>query len=212
MWFRKAGAVVGVIATCGFTMLIGSVGPEGLHLDKLAGRVGIDLTQPKPVDPIAGDRLTRDVWANTFGRKVSDIPVDQAPTDTGLVGRFETPVNAAERYGQRLRGYVTAPATGDYTFWVSGDDEAELWLSTSADPKDKVKIAWNDDWTPPRVWDWFSTQKSKPVSLVATQRYYVEALMKEDRGDDGLAVGWSRPGESTDRPSEVIPGDVLSPM
>src|SRR5678815_837051 len=40
--------------------------------------------------------------------------------------------------------------------------------------------------------------------------YYVEALMKEGTGNDNLAVGWARPGQSIAVPSEVIPGTYLS--
>ena len=43
------------------------------------------------------------------------------------------------------------------------------------------------------------------------ESYYVEALMKEAGGGDNLAVGWAKPGESTNAPSQVIPGSVLSP-
>ena len=35
----------------------------------------------------------------------------------------------ADNYGTRMRWYITAPATGNYTFWIAGDDNSELWLS-----------------------------------------------------------------------------------
>ncbi len=212
MQFRQAGIFVGTVATCAFTMLVGSVGPAGLHLDTLGERIGIHKSPPPPPDQVVGDRLTREVWADVAGRAVSDIPLETKPTRTGLVGRFETPMNVGDEYGQRLRGYLTAPATGDYTFWISGDDQAELWLSTSEGADDKVKIAWHGEWTEHHVWDRFSTQRSKPIPLVEGAKYYIEALMKEGTGNDGVAVGWSRPGEPTNQPSDIIPGEVLSPM
>ena len=48
------------------------------------------------------------------------------------------------------------------------------------------------------------------IPLLAGQKYYVEALMKEGSGSDNLAVGWARPGQSVSAPSEVIPGTYLS--
>lgn len=45
--------------------------------------------------------------------------------------------------------------------------------------------------------------------LVAGQVYYIDALMKEGSGSDNLAVGWSKPGQSTNSPSQVIPGSNL---
>jgi PA14 domain len=212
MGFRKAGTFVGALATCGFTMLIGSVGPEGFHLATLAERVGLGISTEQPAEQIFGDRLTREVWTNISGRDISEIPLAKAPDSTSLLRQFEAPTNAGDKYGQRIRGYLTAPSTGEYTFWVSGDDQAEFWLAPSADANDRIKVAWQEDWTPSQIWDWFPTQRSASIALVEGQKYYVEALMKEDVGGDGLAVGWSRPGEPVDRPSEVVPGDVLSPI
>ena len=125
---------------------------------------------------------------------------------------FEAPTDWADNYGTRLRGYITAPVTGSYTFWIASDDNSELWLSTNDNPVNKVKIAFNADWTASREWNKLPSQKSAPIPLIAGQRYYVEALQKEGGGGDNLAVGWARPGQATSAPSEVIPGSVLSPF
>ena len=102
--------------------------------------------------------------------------------------------------------------TGDYTFWIASDDNSELWLSTNDNPVNKVKIAFVADWTTSHEWNKLSSQKSAPIPLDANQRYYVEALQKEDGGGDNLAVGWARPGQATSAPSEVIPSSVLLPF
>ena len=47
------------------------------------------------------------------------------------------------------------------------------------------------------------------ITLVAGQRYYIEALMKEGGGGDNLAVAWAVPGTST---PVVIAGQYLSPF
>ena len=41
-----------------------------------------------------------------------------------------------------MLGYVTPPTTGYYTFWIASDDNSELWLSTDANPANKVRIAY----------------------------------------------------------------------
>ena len=133
------------------------------------------------------------------------------PNTTDTLPSFEAPTDWADNYGTRLRGYITAPVTGGYTFWIASDDQSELWLSTNDNPLNKVKIASVPDWTNSRQWDKFSSQKSAAITLQANQRYYVEALQKEGGGGDNLAVGWARPGQSS-VPSEVIPGSVLSPF
>ena len=145
--------------------------------------------------------------------QVALIPVGTTPPNTtDTLPSFEAPTNWADNYGTRLRGYITAPVTGGYTFWIASDDKSELWLSTEDNPVNKVKIASVPDWTDSREWNKFPSQKSAAITLMADQRYYVEALQKEGDGGDNLAVGWARPGQSTTGPSEVIPGSVLSPF
>ena len=156
--------------------------------------------------------ISREVWTGISGTFVSNIPVGTAPNIIDTLPSFEAPTNWAENYGTRIRGYITAPATGDYTFWIASDDNSELWLSTNDNPANKVKIGEVLDYTDSRQWNKYSTQKSPPFLLTQGEQYYVEALHKEGGGGDNLAVGWAKPGESISAPSEVIPGSVLSPF
>lgn len=161
--------------------------------------------------PTAGF-ISREVWTGVSGTAVVDIPVGTTPNITDTLSSFEAPIDWADNYGTRVRGYITAPATGSYTFWIASDDASELWLSTNNDPANKVKIGWVLTDTSSRQWNKFASQKSAAITLTQGQQYYVEALQKEGAGGDNLAVGWAKPGESTSAPSEVIPGSVLSPF
>src|SRR5204863_9658008 len=120
------------------------------------------------------------------------------------------PENSGNNFGMKVYGYICPPASGNYVFWIASDESAELWLSTTINPANKVKIAYNTSATKSRQWTKYATQKSATISLLAGQKYYIEALMKEGTGSDNLAVGWSRPGQSVSAPSEVIPGTYLS--
>src|SRR6186713_3503445 len=52
------------------------------------------------------------------------------PDQTNIVtGGFQTEVGRGDDYGQRLRGWIIAPATGNYTFWISSDETSNLYLS-----------------------------------------------------------------------------------
>ncbi|MFD2515319.1 PA14 domain-containing protein, partial [Pontibacter locisalis] len=176
----------------------------GKHLSQM-GSTASTVTAPLYVT----GKITREYWAGAYGEGISNIPVTKAPTTTTELTLFEAPSNVGDNYGQRVRGYVTAPTSGQYTFWIAGDNSAELWLSTSEDPARKVKLASVNGWTNPREWTKYSTQTSVKVTLEAGKRYYIEALMKEGAGGDNLAVGWQLPNGSLERP---IAGKHLSPI
>jgi hypothetical protein len=156
--------------------------------------------------------LTREVWTGITGDSVSNIPTGSTPSFTNALTNFEAPSNWANNYGTRVRGYITAPATGSYRFWIASDNASELWLSTNSNPANRRRIARVIGRTNPRQWAVESNQRSAAISLVQGQIYYVEALQKEGTANDNLAVGWAKPGQSTSAPSEIIPGAVLSPF
>ena len=157
----------------------------------------------------ANGSILREYWTNVTGASASSIPVTTTPASTAQLTSFEAPSNVADYYGQRIRGYICAPATGNYTFYIAGDDNAELWLSTNDNPAAKQKIAFSTTWTSPRQWTKYASQKSAVITLQANTRYYIEALHKEGNREDHLAVGWLTPGSSV---ITVIPGAVLSPV
>jgi hypothetical protein len=154
-------------------------------------------------------KISRDFWSNVHGSSIAEIPVTQTPTSKSELTLFEAPTNVGDSYAQRIRGYVTAPVSGNYTFWIASDDMAELYLSTSEDPTKKVKVASVAEWTNPREWTKYSSQKSVSIALVAGKRYYIEALHLEMGGGDNLAIGWTLPNGTLEAP---IPGKYLSPM
>jgi len=143
----------------------------------------------------------------TPGHGIDSIPVSKPPERTKALTSFEAPSHQAEKFGSRIRGYLHPPANGAYTFWISGDDEGQLWLSRSEDPDGKKLIASVPSWTGQRQWDKHEQQKSEPVQLEAGKKYYIEALHKEGELGDHLAVAWQPP----DGKREVVPGTNLSP-
>jgi len=153
--------------------------------------------------------LYREQWNNISGNEVNLIPVTTTPSSTSFITSFEGPTNTADNYGSRISGLLCAPYTGNYTFWISSDDNSELWLSTDENPANKVKIAQLFGAVNPRDWNATGSQKSAPVALVAGQRYYVEVLHKEGGSADHVAVGWQLPNGVYERP---IPGNRILPL
>ena len=159
------------------------------------------------VDCAATGTLLYEQWDNVPGGAISDIPLQTNPTSTQALTTFEGPLNITDNYGSRLRGYICVPQTGEYTFWLAGDDASELWLSTDENPANKVRIAYVDGWTDYREWDKYSSQKSVSIPLQAGKKYYVEALHKEGWGGDNLSVKWQLPDGTVQAP---LPGQYLS--
>jgi len=156
----------------------------------------------------SGDgKVAREYWTGVQGAAISDIPVNTRPTGTNTLTSLEGPVNWADNYGTRIRGYIVPPATGSYTFYIAGDDSSELWLSTGASPANKSRIAYVSGWTNSREWTKYASQQSDAKSLTAGQKYYFEILHKEGGGGDNIAVGWTGPGISA---ITVVGGGAIS--
>ncbi|MEO0796763.1 MAG: PA14 domain-containing protein [Verrucomicrobiota bacterium] len=161
---------------------------------------------------------TREYWTGVSGSSVNSIPLNTDPFGIDTLDRLEAvswnnpsvTKNWANSYGQRISGYIRAPSTGSYTFWVASDDNSEFYLSTDATPANATLRASVGAWVSQYQWDKFASQKSTPVALEAGKLYYFEVLQKENGGGDHVSVGWARPGESTAAPSEVVPGDYLA--
>jgi len=155
--------------------------------------------------------ILREFWTGLPGSAVTDLTrhpnFPSKPDGVSHLESFEAPVNWGENYGTRLRGYVHPNASGSYTFWVSGDDQCELWVSTDADPSHRQLVAKVANFTGNRQWDVTPEQKSAPIRLEAGKKYYIEALHKESSGEDSIAVGWQMPDGKMERP---IPGARLS--
>ncbi|MES2139696.1 MAG: Ig-like domain-containing protein [Bacteroidota bacterium] len=153
--------------------------------------------------------ITRDKWNNFTGKTLAEVPVNTTPTSTSLLSLFEGPINNGDNYASRIRGYICPPVSGNYIFWIASDNNSALYLSSSDDPNTKVKIAQQDLNTSSRQWTKYTNQKSQPISLIAGESYYIEALHREGSLGDNLAVGWQLPNGTLERP---IPGNRLSPF
>ncbi|QHT70452.1 T9SS type A sorting domain-containing protein [Rhodocytophaga rosea] len=162
-----------------------------------------------PYIPQGAGKISREFWANVTGYQVSNIPLTIAPTTTNELTIFETAANQGNTYGQRFRGYIHPQVSGNYQFFVAGDDKAELWLSSDEDPAKKTKVASITAPTSLRQWNKYASQQSALIALVAGKKYYIEALHKENSGDDNISVGWQLPSQTT---ISVITGTYLSPF
>jgi len=148
------------------------------------------------------------IAGSTLAALTTNANFPTRPHSEAVLASFDSGSARGDSYGSTVRGYLIAPATGNYTFWISADDAGELLLSTDTNPANAVPIASVSYRTDPGVWTAYAGQQSAPVFLTAGQAYYIEARHKEDIEGDHVQVAWDGPGITA---REIIPGRWLSP-
>ena len=134
-------------------------------------------------------------------------PNEPDPACTAVLSAFQTETDTGmDWYGQRVRAYLVAPATGPYTFWIASDDTSELFLSSDENPANEQLIACVTSATGAAQYNAQANQQSVPINLVAGRRYYIEALMEQGGGADNLSVQWMLPAGLVESP---LPGAYL---
>ena len=161
--------------------------------------------------------VVQEIWTNVPGTNIADIPVGTSAAVTNVIGALDVANiggTYGANYGERVRGYLTAPATGNYYFWIAGSDAAELWISNDSEPVNKVRRAYVSptNSTAPHQWTVYPNQRSGWLTLVAGQKYYVEILHKAGAAaNDHWSVGWLQdPYGTNTTPGGVVTNYVLS--
>ncbi len=145
--------------------------------------------------------------------------LDNQPDLVQFVPGFEAPVNIDDSFGGRVSGLFLPPVDGDYVFYVSADDHAELWLSTDEDPANVVLLTKEPDWANFREWNTehgggaATVKYSDPVTLSKSQRYYLMGLYKEGGGGDNFAATFTLSGDPAPvngTPSAIVGARILN--
>ncbi|WP_318998011.1 PA14 domain-containing protein [Marinobacter sp.] len=137
-------------------------------------------------------------WDGVAGTDISSLtslPAYPKSPDAMLeLNELRGPANRGDNYGTLVRGYIIPPESGEYRFFLSGDDETRLSLGTSENINTTSVIASVPGYTSPGSYTKYSSQTSAPQQLSAGQRYYFEILHKEGGGGDHFSVAWEGPG------------------
>ncbi|MCH7227576.1 PA14 domain-containing protein [Haloferula sp. A504] len=186
-------------------------------------------------DPLAaedlGNGITRETWTadGISGGAVSVLtssPIFHDLPNETIHAPGVDDATFGTQYGVRYRGFLVAPTTGPYRFWITGNDEVQLWLADAtvtphgesqarADRFGKHLVAYNEaistsyDWGAPYEFDRTLSQRSAVTQLVAGQPYYIEVLHKQGwsnaSGDAHVSLAWQAPGQAR----EVIPASAF---
>jgi hypothetical protein len=129
---------------------------------------------------------------------------------------FSTKEEQGDNYAERVSGLFVPKVTTNYTFFVTSDDDSDLFLSTDATPGNKRLIAQEIDWSNPLTWntddggaagavnqkrsdrysaDGTTTNYAGGIALVAGTQYYIEAVHHEGGGGDEVDATFKIVGE-----------------
>jgi hypothetical protein len=141
--------------------------------------------------------------------------VGAADLVTVSINGAEAPVNdGVNNYAHRMSGWYIPPADGNYVFFLSSDDDSDLFLSTDATAANKQLIAQANNWSASREWltangggitnpadpavflkrsdQWTNDLGVAPftngIHLLKGNAYYIEADQSQGGGGDNLAI------------------------
>jgi len=153
-----------------------------------------------------------------------------APTYIEALSSFNTDVNFADNYANRISGYFTPATSGNYVFFVCSDDDSDLFLSTDDSPANKRLIAQETVWSNPLQWtgsggnsdlaqkrsDQFSPDGGTThpfatgIPLTAGTKYYIEGVHHEGGGGDNFSATFklaADPDPTSGDPASGVVGD-----
>ncbi|CAD7693852.1 unnamed protein product [Nyctereutes procyonoides] len=153
-------------------------------------------TRPKPevlrtVYP-GGRGLKLEIWNNSRPVHLEEI-LEYSEETPGYMGAIW--VDSAsyiwpmeqDTFAARFSGFLVAPDSDVYRFYIKGDDRYAIYFSQTGHPKDKVRIAYHSS----NANSYFSspTQRSDDIHLQKGKEYYIEILLQEYRLSAFVDVG-----------------------
>jgi hypothetical protein len=170
-------------------------------------------TPPPPPACVSDGKVVHQVWRNltlntySLAALTTDARYPDAPTSVDSISALSS-LDLGDEYGEKTFGYLVPKKTGAYTFNIAGDDDAEIYLSLTGNPADKVKICGFTGYTDIAEYEKYPEQKSATINLVAGKNYYIEVLHVGTVGaSNHFHAYWTQPG--TELPI-IIDGSVLS--
>jgi len=219
--WRRGGVAISNATASSYT-IIASTSDNGAQFDCVVGVPGVgtpSLTQTSAVATltVAGGgvtvtgRLKRDLMAgmnNQPRRTQIENGNESAVTSTTGITALDVG-SAGAGYGERIYGYFTPAVSDSYVFFVAGDDDTDVFLSTDSEPINKVLIAQEVGWSGTRNWitpggagstsaqkrsDQFSPDGGATfpfqngIPLTAGTPYYIEVVHNGGGGGNNAAV------------------------
>lgn len=132
-----------------------------------------------------------------------------------VLSSFSSPEEQGDTFTERLNCLFKPSVTTNYTFFITSDDNSDLFVSTDSTPANKRMVAQETAWSNPFSWvtddgggslsqkrsDRFvdpvtQASFSNGIPMVAGTSYYIEAVHNEGGGGDKVDVTFKIVGES----------------
>jgi hypothetical protein len=128
-----------------------------------------------------------------------------SPSFVNYLTSFETPSGQGTSYAERVSALFIPALSGNYVFFLAGDDDSDLFLSTDSSPANKHLIAQETIWSNSRQWvssgggsvlaskrsDQFAGTAwpgGNTISLTGGAQYYLEGVHHQGGGGDAFGA------------------------
>ena len=115
------------------------------------------------------------------------------PYDTKTLYNSKSDLNYDNYMGASIRGFIYVPQSDSVTFNITGNEQARFYLSTDANPANKVLRAYLNASTNTEEYAKYPTQTSVKLYLQAGTNYYFEILYVDGTGTDFAYLWWKAP-------------------
>lgn len=178
-----------------------------LSITSIAFLVAGTITQAATTIPQKG--VTVEIWNHVKGDKVADMTpvIAQRPADDiYFVDKIDEIAVGADHYGARYTALLTAPESGEYTFYLSADDSAELLLSTDATAHNLRHVCGCAFYV--GRYEYYEGWNTGKVRLQKGQQYYLVVHHKDSEYGEHVDVAWAGPGIER----QIIPPHYYTPV
>jgi hypothetical protein len=114
--------------------------------------------------------------------------------------------NGRDNYGGAVLGHFIPPVSGNYIFYISADDDGLLKMNTNGPNSSGASVVRFAPGCCRALVN--GSDPTVPISLLAGQAYYIEALLKEGGGGDYVEVGARLVGDTS--PITIIGSSSLA--
>ena len=166
--------------------------------------------------------VTENGWVKVewwFGGSLSGLESGSLGVSTNVITsprlEADTTGSSGNNYANRLSTLFYPPSSGSYVFFLSADDQADLFISTNDTPANKRLVAQETGWSNARQWltagggvstaaqkrsDQWVTNATTPwaagIPMTAGQPYYVELAHQDTGGGENAGATFIKVGET----------------